>query len=459
MLSLRSLGFSLEETHVCLAGADFSPLEVIRLHIGRLRGQVELERRLCERLEGLAAHFSRAEEVSAEEFLQTIEAMTTIENYYTSEQLDYLKKRREEAGPAGGAIVRRGVRAEAVGSEAGSSSTSSTSSASATRGHKSGKLPALCHPVRSSFTRSSGCSSPASDRPKYFRNPNGTTRTCTKRAVLGREFSHELLVAVAGVDEPTLQAEVARLAQAEILYQKGRPPRCTYIFKHALLEDALYNALVKARRQEYHRRIGEVLEARFRQTSETQPELLGHHFTEAGLTAKAIGYWLKAGQRSRDRSAFSEAIGHLTRGLEMVTTLAESRTRDDWELQFLTRLAPAYIAARGYAAPEAGPILARASDLCRRIGDTQQQFGILLAMWEWHIVRGDLRVCAEQAADGITLAEQLRDPGMKMEALFMPGVTMFYRAQFAGARPYFDNALAKCLHAPTTVGYAALGVG
>jgi serine/threonine protein kinase/predicted ATPase len=261
-------------------------------------------------------------------------------------------------------------------------------------------------------------------------------------AVLGREFSHELLVAVAGVDEPTLQAELAQLAQAEILYPKGRPPRCTYIFKHALLEDALYNALVRARRQEFHRRIGEVLESQFPQTSETQPELLGHHFSEAGLTEKAIGYWLKAGQRSRDRSAFSEAIGHLTRGLELVATLAESRTRDDWELQFLTRLAPAYIAARGYAAPEAGPILARARELCQRIGDTQQQFGILLGMWEWHTVRGDLRVCADEAADGMALAERLRDPGMLMEALFMPGVTMFYRGQFAGARAYYENALA-----------------
>ncbi len=144
-------------------------------------------------------------------------------------------------------------------------------------------------------------------------------------AVLGREFSHELLAAVATVDEPTLQAELAQLAQAEILYPKGRPPRCTYIFKHALLEDALYNALVKSKRQQFHRRIGEVLEAQFPQTAETQPELLGHHFTEAGLTEKAIGYWLKAGQRSRERSAFCEAIGHLTKGLALLDTLEESR--------------------------------------------------------------------------------------------------------------------------------------
>ena len=102
-------------------------------------------------------------------------------------------------------------------------------------------------------------------------------------ATLGREFSHELLAAVAALDEPTLQGELAKLVQAEILYAKGRPPRCSYIFKHALLEDALYNALVKGKRQQFHRRIAEVLEAQFSQTAETRPELLAHHFTEAGI--------------------------------------------------------------------------------------------------------------------------------------------------------------------------------
>src|SRR5579883_339173 len=260
-------------------------------------------------------------------------------------------------------------------------------------------------------------------------------------AVLGREFSHEVLAAVAG-DGPSVQAELTKLARAEILYSKGRPPRCTYVFKHALLEDALYNSLVKAKRQQLHQRIGEVLETQFPQTAETQPELLGHHFTEAGLTEKAIGYWLKAGQRSRDRSAFCEAIGHLTRGLALLESLEDSPARDDLELQLLTKLAPSYITARGYAAPEAGPLLVRARELCKRIGDEKQQFGIMLGMWEWHIVRGDLRTCVDQAADGMALAERLNDPGVMMEALFMPGVTMFYRGQFAPARAHFENALA-----------------
>src|SRR5262249_37171417 len=187
---------------------------------------------------------------------------------------------------------------------------------------------------------------------------------------------------------------------------------------------------------------GEVLESRFPQTAEARPELLAHHFTEAGLTEKAVGYWLRAGQRSRERSALSEAIGHLTRGLALLETLDETRDRDERELQFLAPLGPAYIAARGYAAPEAGPVLLRASELCRQIGDPRQQFGIMLGMWEWRIVRGDLRLCVDLAADGMALAERLNDPGMMMEALFMPGVTMFYRGEFAGARACYEKAVA-----------------
>ena len=129
-------------------------------------------------------------------------------------------------------------------------------------------------------------------------------------------------------------------------------PVAHYIFKHALLEDALYNALVKGKRQQFHGRIAEALEARFPQTTATQPELVAHHFTEAGLAEAAIGYWLKAGLRSRERSAENEAIGHLTRGLALLGALDESPERDARELELLSALGTAYIASRGYAAPE-----------------------------------------------------------------------------------------------------------
>jgi serine/threonine protein kinase/predicted ATPase len=261
-------------------------------------------------------------------------------------------------------------------------------------------------------------------------------------AVLGREFGYELLAAAASGDEPALQAELAKLVHAEIVYPRGRPPRCTYLFKHALLQDALYNALVKGKRQQFHRRIAEVLEAQFPQTSETQPELLGHHFTEAGLSEKAVGYWLKAGLRSRERAADREAIGHLTTSLALLETLEETPDHNQQKLRTLTELGPAYIAARGYAAPEVGPILLSAGDLCRRIGDESQLFGIMLGRWEWSLVRGDVRTCVGLAADGMALAERLGDPGMLMEALFMPGATMFYRGQFADAHECYEKALA-----------------
>jgi class 3 adenylate cyclase/tetratricopeptide (TPR) repeat protein len=262
-------------------------------------------------------------------------------------------------------------------------------------------------------------------------------------AVLGREFSYELLAAVAAVDEPTLQTELAKLIQAEILYPKGRPPRCTYLFKHALLEDALYNALVKSKRQQFHRRIAEALEAQFPQTVATQPELLAHHCTEAGLPEKAIGYWLQAGLRSRQRSAEIEAISHLTRGLALVQTLDESPERDARELELLSPLGTAYIASRGYAAPEVGPVFQRARELCERVGQPSQLFAMMLGNWEWHTVRGDLRLCMELATEGMEFASRLNDPGILMEALFMSGETRLYRADFAGARDCFATAVVE----------------
>jgi class 3 adenylate cyclase/tetratricopeptide (TPR) repeat protein len=262
-------------------------------------------------------------------------------------------------------------------------------------------------------------------------------------ATLGREFSHEMLAAVAAVDEPTLQAQLAKLVQGEILYAKGRRPQCNYIFKHALLEDALYNALVKGKRQQFHRRIAEVLEAQFPQTVLTQPELLAHHYTEAGIADRAVGYWLKAGLRSREKSAEIEAIGHLTKGLALVGTFAESPERDAQELHFLNPLGTAYIASRGYSVPEVGPIFTRARELCERIGEPLQRFMSTWGLWEFHVAGGDLRRCVELSDEAMVLSERLNDPGMLAEALFMQGITLFFRGDFVGARACHARALAE----------------
>jgi predicted ATPase len=260
-------------------------------------------------------------------------------------------------------------------------------------------------------------------------------------SALGHEFGHDLLAAVANLDEPALQAELTGLVRAEILSPKGRPPRCSYVFKHALLEDALYNSLVSGKRQQFHQRIAEVLEAQFPQTVETRPELLAHHFTEAGLTEQAISYWLRAGVRSRERSANVEAIGHLSTGLALLGKLEESPDRDAQELHFLNALGTAYIASRGYAAPEVAPVFHRARALCERGGEPPRRFAMMRGNWLYHLVRGDLRRCMDLAAEAMEFAERLDEPGLLMEALFLPATTRYLRADFVGARDCFERAL------------------
>ena len=116
-------------------------------------------------------------------------------------------------------------------------------------------------------------------------------------AVIGRQFAYDVLSTVSQLDEATLQRELGRLVEAELVYQRGVPPQALYVFKHALIQDAAYQSLLKSTRQQYHQRIAQVLEAQFPEIAETQPELLAHHYTEAGLTEQAVGYWQKAGQR------------------------------------------------------------------------------------------------------------------------------------------------------------------
>lgn len=253
-------------------------------------------------------------------------------------------------------------------------------------------------------------------------------------AALGRQFSYELFAAIASVNEQKLRAELAKLVSADILYVNGLPPHCTYFFKHALLEEALYTAIEEPKRRHLHQRIAETMEAQFATSAETQPELLAEHFSRAGLIEKAVGYCVKAGLRSRDRFANVEAVGHFHKGLELLETLDASADRDARELELLAPLGTAYIAWRGYAAPEVGPVFLRAHALCERVGQTPQLFAIMWGNFAYHIVRGDFGICIELAEEAMAFGERLNDPGVLMEALFLRGVTQLYRGDFAGAR-------------------------
>jgi class 3 adenylate cyclase/predicted ATPase len=262
-------------------------------------------------------------------------------------------------------------------------------------------------------------------------------------AALGREFSYHLLAAVAPFSEPALDRALVELTAAELIFPETAPGGKTiYRFKHALIRDAAYESLLKSRRQQYHQRIATVLERQFSETAASQPELLAQHYTEACLVEPAINYWLKAGLRSRERVAELEAIDHLSKGLALLETVEESPGRDGLELQFLGPLGIATIAARGYGAPDVGPVFRRARQLCERSGQPPQLFGMMRGTFAWHVVRGDFRLCMELAAEALELARRLEDPGILMEALLLPAVAMLYRGDFAGAREHCAEALA-----------------
>jgi predicted ATPase/class 3 adenylate cyclase len=261
-------------------------------------------------------------------------------------------------------------------------------------------------------------------------------------ATLGRAFPYDLLQAVAPWDEATLQHALARLVEGELLYQRGLPPDATYLFKHALIQEAAYQSVLKSRRQQAHQRIAQVLEERFPDTAQTQPELLAHHFTEAGLNAQAVPYWQRAGQRAVERSANLEAVAHLTKGLEVLAILPDTPERAQQELVLQTTLGPALMVTKGYSAPEMLQAYARARELCQQAGDTPQLFQVLRGLWYFYLQRVELRTARELGEQLLTLAQHVGDPALLLEAHYALGNTVNYLGEFAAAQAHFAQGMA-----------------
>jgi predicted ATPase len=262
-------------------------------------------------------------------------------------------------------------------------------------------------------------------------------------ATLGREFSYELLQAVAPWDQGTLQQGLHQLVAAEFLYQQGLPPQATYRFKHALIQDAAYQSLLRSSRQQYHQHIAQVLEARFPDIRETQPELLAHHYTEAGLMAQAIPYWQQAGQRALWRSANVEAIEHLTRGLDILKTLPDTPEHAQRELDLQVALGPALMATKGLAALEVEYTYTRARELCHQMGETPQLFPVLMGLCIFHRQRGAFQTACQVGKQCLALAQHVDEPALLLEAHCALGIPLFYLGELALSRFHLEqgNAL------------------
>jgi class 3 adenylate cyclase/predicted ATPase len=261
-------------------------------------------------------------------------------------------------------------------------------------------------------------------------------------AVIGRDFSHELLAAVAPLDGDRLLEALAQLMAAELVFRRGVPPYATYTFKHALVQDAAYTSLLKSRRQQLHARVAHVLQERFPDCVANQPELLARHFTEARLAEHAVIYWRRAGERAHRGSANVEAIAHLNKGLELVESLPKSPRQADEEFALRMAIAGPLIATRGYSAPEVEQTYSRAQELCEQLGRSAELFAVLRGLWNCYFVRGELRRGCDLAQRLVALADEQEDPLRRALARRALGSTLFFLGRFAEAREHLDQGIA-----------------
>jgi class 3 adenylate cyclase/predicted ATPase len=267
-------------------------------------------------------------------------------------------------------------------------------------------------------------------------------------AAIGREFSYDLLAAVAPLGDNELGEALGQLVEAELIFRQGTPPQATYSFKHALVRDVAYETLLKSRRQQLHGRIAGVLREQFPEVVEGKPELVARHCAEAGLAQEAIRYLTKAGRQALERSTNAEAVGHLGKGLILLESLHAGPERDAVELDLLVALGPPLVATKGFTDPEVERIYLRARGLCERLGDTTQLVPVLVGLANIHLLCAELRQARELGEECLMLARHHDDPGIRMAAHRMLGSTLHFLGEFPEARAHLEqaNALRERYH-------------
>jgi predicted ATPase/class 3 adenylate cyclase len=269
-------------------------------------------------------------------------------------------------------------------------------------------------------------------------------------AAIGRQFSYELLAAVskttASVDSRALRRNLARLVDAGLLFVEDNPRGETYTFKHALVQDAAYGSLLRTTRLQYHRQIAQALTEHFPAMVESAPELLAHHYTQAGMMAEAVPSWLRAGEHALHGSANPEAIAHLTTGLDLLADLPAGPERAGVELQFRLTLGPAYMAIRGYAAPEVEACYQRARELCRELGDTPQLVPVLHGLWTYHIVRAQHSSARALGEQVLRLGAATNDDGLLLQGNMEVGWSLFFMGELEQAREHLERVLSLYDH-------------
>jgi len=255
-------------------------------------------------------------------------------------------------------------------------------------------------------------------------------------ATLGREFSHTLLHAVASGSRNNLEADLVELVRHELLYQRGIPPQATYTFRHALVHEVAYQSLLKKNRQEYHRKIANVLSAQFPDDIEKSPEMMAHHCTEAGDYQNAAQLWLRAGRMAMQQFANADAAAHFHRGLHCLKFLTDSSEKFEVELKLQASLGAVYMLLKGYSAIEVKEAYTRACKLCNNLGNTTKIFAILCGLFGFYLTRSNIDSAREFALQLQDIADHTKNKTYLLEACHAIGVTECWTGHFTEAHQY-----------------------
>jgi class 3 adenylate cyclase/predicted ATPase len=262
-------------------------------------------------------------------------------------------------------------------------------------------------------------------------------------ATIGRQFAYEVLQGVLSLGEAALQRELGRLVEAELLYQRGVPPQATYTFKHALIQDAAYQSLLRSTRQQVHQQIAQVIEARFPTIVETQPELVAQHYTAAGCTELAVAYWQRAGEHASERSAHLEAVSHLTTGIELLKTLPETPELLQQSLRLHLALGVVLQITKGHAAPEVEYAYTQTYGLCQQVGETPELTTVLHGLYRFYAIRPQLHTARELAETLLRLAQRTDDSALAVVAHYALGVTWLCLGALPAARQHLEEGSAR----------------
>lgn len=261
-------------------------------------------------------------------------------------------------------------------------------------------------------------------------------------AVLGREFSYELLLAVSPMREDELRRSLERAEQEELFYRRGTPPRSGYLFKHALLRDAAYQSLLRQVRRRTHRRVAEALVERVPEIAREQPGLVAHHFAQAEDVEEALPYLQRAAEEAAARSANVESVRHFAKALELVERLGETPERKRWELALQVGIGAPLQLVHGYRTPATERAYNRALELWRETGGTAHLSEALWGLYSFHLVGSDLDVASELAGELLAVAEREGDGSLENLAHLALGVPVFFCGRFEEALAHLERSLA-----------------